>query len=109
MASLKPKVNKFIKRSGLRREYVVREKIILRDFLAMERTRLSNERTYLTYIRTGLYFLLGAGAMLKLVEFEQIRWLGWISLGISFVLFIVGTFRFILLRRQMRRFYTKKS
>lgn len=109
MASLKPKVNRFIKRSGLRREYVVREKIILRDFLAMERTRLSNERTYLTYIRTGLYFLLGSGAMLKLVEFEDIRWLGWISLGISFVLFIVGTFRFILLRRQMRRFYTKKS
>jgi putative membrane protein len=108
MASLKPRVNKFIKRAGLRREYVVREKIILRDFLAMERTRLSNERTYLTYIRTGLYFLLGAGAMLKLVEFEELRWLGWTSLGVSSVLFIVGTFRFILLRRQMRRFYTKK-
>jgi len=109
MSSIRPKVNKFFKRSGLRRDYVVREKIILRDFLAMERTRLSNERTYLTYIRTGLYFLLGAGAMLRLIEFQEIRWLGWASLAISVIMFLVGTFRFILLRRQMRRFYTKKQ
>lgn len=109
MRSLKPNVSRFIKRSGLRREYVVREKMILRDFLAMERTRLSNERTFLTYIRTGLYFLLGAGAMLKLVEFQEIRWLGWVSLGISSILFLVGIFRFVLLKRQMRRFYTRKT
>ncbi len=109
MRSLKPNVSRFIKRSGLRREYVVREKMILRDFLAMERTRLSNERTFLTYIRTGLYFLLGAGAMLKLVEFQEVRWLGWASLAIAVVLFILGIFRFVLLRRQMRRFYTRKT
>jgi putative membrane protein len=107
MASLKPKVNRFIKRSGLRREYVVREKIILRDFLAIERTRLSNERTLLTYVRTGLYFVLGAGAMLKLVEFEQIRWLGWASLFIGITMFVIGWIRFSLLKRQMRKFYTK--
>ena len=107
MSSLKPKVNRFIKRSGLRREYVVREKIILRDFLAIERTRLSNERTLLTYVRTGLYFLLGAGAMLRLAEFEQIRWLGWASLWISLAMFVIGWIRFSLLKRQMRKFYTK--
>ncbi|MFZ2282343.1 MAG: DUF202 domain-containing protein, partial [Lutibacter sp.] len=36
-----------------------REKIILRDFLALERTRLANERTLFSYIRTSLYLFLG--------------------------------------------------
>ncbi|GAP67936.1 hypothetical protein BA6E_101382 [Bacteroidales bacterium 6E] len=30
-----------------------REQIILRDYLALERTRLANERTLLSYIRTS--------------------------------------------------------
>jgi putative membrane protein len=98
-----------MKRSGLRREYVVREKIILRDFLAMERTRLSNERTYLTYIRTGLYFLLGAGAIFKLEEFENYREVGWVFSLLSITMAVIGTIRFLLLRRQLRKFYTRKD
>ncbi|WP_299517905.1 DUF202 domain-containing protein, partial [uncultured Flavobacterium sp.] len=36
-----------------------RDEIILRDYLAMERTKLANERTLLSYIRSSLYLLLG--------------------------------------------------
>lgn len=34
--------------------------LVLREYLAIERTKLANERTLLTYIRTGLYFLVAA-------------------------------------------------
>ncbi len=33
------------------------EKLILRDHLALERTKLANERTLFSYIRTSLYLL----------------------------------------------------
>ena len=35
----------------------VANEIILRDILAIDRTRLANQRTLLAYIRTGLYFI----------------------------------------------------
>ncbi len=38
--------------------YNVQEKLILRDHLALERTRLANERTLLTYIRSALYLII---------------------------------------------------
>lgn len=31
--------------------------LVLREYLAIERTKLANETTLLAYIRTGLYFL----------------------------------------------------
>ena len=33
------------------------KELILRDYLALERTRLANERTLFSYIRTSLYLL----------------------------------------------------
>ena len=43
------------------------EKLILRDHLALERTKLANERTLFSYIRTSLY-LLTAGT-----EFSRLK------------------------------------
>jgi len=42
-------------------EFTNEEKIILRDHLAMERTKLANERTLLSYLRSALYLFLGGG------------------------------------------------
>ena len=39
------------------RDFKPDEKVILRDYLAIERTRLANERTLLSYIRSSLYLL----------------------------------------------------
>ncbi|MFT4781527.1 MAG: putative membrane protein, partial [Pseudohongiellaceae bacterium] len=40
------------------RDFEPDERVILRDYLAIERTRLANERTLLSYIRSSLYLLL---------------------------------------------------
>jgi putative membrane protein len=79
------------------------EKPILRDFLALERTKLANERTFLAYIRTSLYFLLGGLAFIKLEEFENAVFLGYISLGISILLIVLGMFKFLVLRKRIKK------
>ena len=43
-------------------EFYSREELILRDHLALDRTRLANERTLLSYLRTAL-MLMVAGAI----------------------------------------------
>lgn len=42
--------------------------LILREHLAIERTRLANETTLLAYIRTGLYFLVAGSTLGQIVE-----------------------------------------
>lgn len=53
------------------------DEIILRDYLALERTKLANERTLLSYIRSSLYLLLGGIAIIQLNGFESIKFLGY--------------------------------
>lgn len=82
-----------------------REQIILRDYLALERTRLANERTLLSYIRTSLYMLLGGIAFLQMTEFREIQWLGYVSLGISGVSLVVGISRYLVINVRLKRYY----
>jgi putative membrane protein len=87
-------------------DYDNKEEIILRDHLAMERTKLANERTLLSYIRTSLYLLLGGVGMLGLNDFQDIRWLGYVSLALSAILIVVGIYRYVMLNRHLLEFYT---
>jgi putative membrane protein len=79
------------------------EKPILRDFLALERTKLANERTFLAYVRTSLYFLLGGFAFINLEGFENAIYLGYVAVGISILLIFTGTIKFIVLRKRIRQ------
>jgi putative membrane protein len=82
-----------------------REKIILRDFLALERTRLANERTLFSYIRTSLYLLLGGIALFQLQGFERIKWLGYVSLALSVIFLFIGIIRFNHLKYKLKKYY----
>lgn len=86
-------------------DYQRKEEIILRDHLAMERTKLANERTLLSYIRASLYMLLGGIALLGLKDFQDLRILGYISLTFSVLLLIIGIFRYTQLKRHLKRVY----
>ncbi len=97
------KINKLIPNLGT--EFKNREHIILRDFLALERTKLANERTLLSYIRASLYLLLGGIALLKLEDFQQIKFLGYTSLTLTVVLLIVGIYRYNKLNVKLLDFY----
>lgn len=80
------------------------EEIILRDYLALERTKLANERTLFAYIRTSLYLILAGVTMIQLREIGSLQWIGIVSLVLSFIILIFGIFRYIMLNRKLKAF-----
>lgn len=86
-------------------DYKNKEKLILRDHLAMERTKLANERTLLAYIRSSLYLVLGGIAFLGMKDFQEIRYMGYFSLFLSVLLLLVGIFRFLQLKKHIQQIY----
>ncbi len=85
------------------------EDLILRDYLALERTRLANERTLLSYSRTSLYMLLGGIAFLQLQDFTEIMWIGYLAIGISVVLIVIGVLRYLQIEKRLKRYYEQKK
>lgn len=94
---------KGILRFGYR--FVNKEEIILRDFLAMERTRLANERTFMSYIRTALFLLTGGLTLLQLEGYRQLHWLAYLAIVLSLVLAVTGIMRFFILSKRLHGFY----
>ncbi|MDD2195902.1 MAG: DUF202 domain-containing protein [Bacteroidales bacterium] len=99
-----------IKKPGLFKHiYSNKEEIILRDYLALERTKLANERTLLSYTRTSLYMLLGGIAFLELRDFSQLRWLGYVAIFLSIIFVIFGILRYFQIRIRLRRYYDQRN
>lgn len=73
--------------------------LVLREYLALERTKLANERTLLTYIRTGLYFLVAGSTLGQLMDtpFWDIADVPVIVIGL--VICLIGAVRFIRVAR----------
>ncbi|WP_246457524.1 DUF202 domain-containing protein [Winogradskyella echinorum] len=108
MAKSKIKVKK-MKLLRFGRDFEPDQKVILRDYLAIERTRLANERTLLSYVRSSLYLLLGSIAFYQLKEFENFKYLALVALIFSVVFFAIGVYRFMLLKRSLKRLYYKSE
>ncbi len=87
------------------RDFKPDEQIILRDYLAIERTRLANERTLLSYIKSSLYLLLGGITVLQLKNYPDLRYLGITALVFSAIFLIIGIYRFTLLKKSLKRLY----
>lgn len=73
------------------------------EILALERTKLANERTLLSYIRSSLYLLVGGIALLQLEEYGNLHWIGYLALIICVVFLGVGIFRYVLLYRRLHK------
>lgn len=73
------------------------------EILALERTKLANERTLLSYIRSSLYLLIGGIGILQIKDFYNIKWLGYLALLICIVFLAIGIFRYVLLSRRLHK------
>lgn len=89
----------------LNSEFDTKDDIILRDFLALERTTLANERTLFSYIRTSLYLVLAGIGFIKLKEFADLTWVGYITIPISIVVIVYGFIRYSILQKKLHKFY----
>lgn len=87
-------------------DFTNEERIILRDHLALERTKLANERTLLSYLRASLYLFLGGSALIGLNHevLGNLKWVGNAGIFFSVFFLIIGIYRFITLKRHLRKF-----
>lgn len=84
--------------------YKNQDKIILRDYLALERTRLANERTLFAYIRTSLYLLTAGLGIFEIESIQHLRMLAWICVVVSAVLFVFGLYKYYQLRKYLNTY-----
>jgi putative membrane protein len=75
---------------------------LIRDTLALERTRLANEWTFLAYVRTALT-LIAASAVLFQYFSKSPSYLlaAWLLVGAGAFTFIVGLIRFFQVARKL--------
>ena len=83
-------------------KYYDKEKLILRDHLALDRTILSNERTLLSYIRTCFAFILLGITFFKLFTSLLFAVLGIISIAVAMTIMIIGFIRYFTMNRNIR-------
>lgn len=79
------------------------DELILRDWLALDRNKLANERTLLAYVRTGLSFMLLGTLMLKWFGHLYMQMGGWASIGFGGVMMVCGLVRFLVERHRYKR------
>ena len=75
------------------------DRLILRDLLAIERTKLANERTVLSYVRTGFACLAGALTLFQLFATPASRWSALALAVAGLALFVLGARRYRLAGR----------
>lgn len=78
--------------------------LILRDILAVERTALSNERTFYSAVRTGLTFFIAGITIIKFVgEVSLLQMSGWFFILAAFIIMIVAFLRLFLSVRKIQK------
>jgi putative membrane protein len=86
-------------------ENITQNDLIVRDYLARQRTHLANERTLLSYIRTSLYFLVSGTALLEVKALAHVARLGYVAFGLCLLLLVLGIVNFLRVRGKMKNHY----
>jgi len=79
------------------------ENMILRDHLAADRTILSNQNTFLAYLRTALTLFVAGITFIKFFDNLLIEIIGWVFMPVGILTFFVGLVRYNRLRVILRR------
>ena len=75
------------------------EQLILRDMLAIDRTRLANERTLLAWVRTALMLIVSGITIIKLFEgLWLMELLGSVLIPVGFATAAIGIWRYFRIR-----------
>lgn len=70
------------------------QEMILRDYLALERTAMANERTLLSYVRTMIGVIAVGGTFIKLFEGWFFVLTGWFLISLGGLILILGFVRY---------------
>ena len=73
----------------------INKDLILREKLALQRTTLANQSTFLSFLRTSMYFLVAGLSVRNLLQVENSLIIEIAFFIISFLIFVFGIYNFI--------------
>lgn len=68
--------------------------MILRDYLAIDRTILANQNTFLAYIRTALTLFVAGITFIRFFDQVVVEIVGWVFIPIGLATFVIGLIRY---------------
>jgi putative membrane protein len=81
----------------------MKKDLILREKLAIQRTIMANQTTFLSFLRTAMYFLIAAITLKNVEIFENTAALELTFYVISCILFLFGMINFFIQRQIIRK------
>jgi len=84
-------------------------KLILRDFLAADRTQLANERTLLAYMRTALTLFIAGVSFIRFFSNIVIVYVGWIFIPVGIFAAIIGAKRYYRMKIPLDKLRKKET
>ena len=75
------------------------EEMSLRDYLAVERTVMANQRSFLACLRTMLSLVVAGASFIKFSGYRWMELVGWVLVSLGIVLAPIGTVRFLQMKR----------
>jgi putative membrane protein len=79
--------------------------MILRDFLAIDRTILANQSTFLAYLRTALTLFVAGVTFVKFFDTLIVVVIGWTFIPVGVATFFVGLVRYNRIRLGLERIW----
>lgn len=79
----------------------INKDLILREKLALQRTTLANQSTFLAFLRTAMYFLIAGLSLKNLLKVENSLLIEIALFGTSIVIFILGTLNYLKHKRSI--------
>lgn len=73
--------------------------LILRENLAIQRTIMANQTTFLSFVRTSMYFLVAGLSVQNIVQLAHVDWAFYLLYGISALLMVLGTLNYFRQKR----------
>ena len=77
------------------------EDMILRDYLALDRTKLANKRTLLSYARTFIAFLATGVGMIKLWDTFILNLIGYVFIAAALLTLVIGIIDYIKMKKSL--------
>ncbi|WP_337043720.1 DUF202 domain-containing protein [Emticicia sp. 17c] len=85
----------------MKKENPINKDLILRERLAIQRTILANQSTFLAFLRTSMYFLI-AGLSIENLLKTDIRY-QYVFFGFALVLFVYGVINYFIHRKKINQ------
>lgn len=78
----------------MKSEKAINKDLILRERLALQRTVLANQSTFLAFLRTAMYFLIAGLSLQNLLKIENSFLIEIALFAVSGLIFIIGVFNY---------------